>query len=492
MRIRLPLLAVTLFLTAACSSGGSGGESAERAGPRGAAPAAGDAVPTAAGGPEGAQQDLRTLTGVHTRVAWVQHDGRDPFAEGTNLQLMGFDTGDGRGERPIVSQPGSYMKPLLTASGDRVLVSTHPRHGDPVVHVVNFDGTGWQRFQSGTALALWQDPADGGEWVYLGMDHQGGNVGTVSRVRLDDPSRREVVARGVRVSIDTLQLSQDGRTAGGLFPWPNAGVADVATGTVRRIGDGCWTALNDAGALLFWYFDGAHRNLLMADVRSDRRWTVPINRAPGFENPEVYHPRWTRHPRFMAMSGPYDQGGANQVRSGGAQSEIWIGRFNDDYTTIEAWARVTSNARGDAYPDVWMDRTSSPYPLRASGRIGPPAAADDGSTVDPGRLVVEARLVAASSIPDPASIAPYRHALVVNGYEVVRVIEGVAAGDVLAVAQWAIRDSRVLPGAERSIGSVHRLTVERYAAHPELEGERLIQGRGIPDRPLYVEVDSPR
>jgi hypothetical protein len=490
MRIRLFWPAVTLLLAAACSSGGSGGES-ERADRGGGPLPTGDAVPTAGGAAEAAQQDLRALTGVHTRVVWVQHDGQDPFAEGTDLVLMGIDTDDGRGERAIVSQPQSLLKPLLTSRGDRVVVSTHPRHGNPTVHVVNFDGTGWRRFESGTALAVWPDPADGGDWVYLGTDHQGGNVSTVTRMRLDDPSRREVVARGVLVSIDTLQLSPDGRTAGGLFPWPNAGVADVATGTVRRIGEGCWTALNDAGALLFWYFDGAHRNLLMADVRSDRRWTVPINRAPGFENPEVYHPRWTRHPRFMAMSGPYDQGGTNQVRSGGAQSEIWIGRFNGDYTAIEAWARVTSNNRGDAFPDVWMDNGSSPYPLRASGRIGPSAAAAEAA-VEPGRLVVEARIVATSAIPDPASIAPYRHALVVNSYEIQRVIEGDASGDRLAVAHWAIRDARVLEGADRAVGSVRQLTVERYDAHPELEGERLIQGRGIPDGPLYVEVGSAR
>jgi hypothetical protein len=48
----------------------------------------------------------------------------------------------------------------------------------------------------------------------------------------------------------------------------------------------------------------------------------------------------------------------------------------------------------------------------------------------------------------------------------------------------------VLPGAARAIGEVRRLTVERYAAHPELEGERLIQGRGVPNLPLYVEIDA--
>jgi hypothetical protein len=110
--------------------------------------------------------------------------------------------------------------------------------------------------------------------------------------------------------------------------------------------------------------------------------------------------------------------------------------------------------------------------------------------VAPDRLVVEAKLVAASEIPEPSSIAPYRNALVVHGYEIVQVIEGAAAGDRLAVAHWAIRDARVLAGAERHIGDVRRLVVERYAAHPELEGERVIQGREVPNLPLYVEVEQ--
>jgi hypothetical protein len=438
----------------------------------------------------GAAADVHTLTGAHTRVVWVQHDGTDPYALGRDLVLMGLDTNDGRGERVILGERGSYVKPLLTVRGDRVVYSTQPSLGDPAVYIVNFDGTGRRRLEPGTALTVWEDPSDGGEWIYIGTDNRGHNVATITRVRLDDPSRREVVSTGALVSFDTLQLSPDGKTAGGLFPWPVAGVADVATKTMRQFGEGCWTALNDAGALLFWYFDGSHRNLLMADVRSDRRWTVPINRAPGFQNPEVYHPRWSRHPRFMAMSGPYDRGGANQVRSGGTQSEIWMGRFNGDFTAIEQWARVSQNARGDSYPDVWIDLPKSPYPLRASGRVGP--AGGDAARATPDRLVVEAKLVAASEIPEPASIAPYRNALVVHGYEVVRVIEGDAGVGRLAVAHWAIRDARVLAGAGRQVGEIRRLVVERYAAHPELEGERVIQGREVPDLPLYVEVDQTR
>jgi hypothetical protein len=438
----------------------------------------------------GAAAEVHALTGTHTRVVWVQHDGTDPYAFGRDLVLMGLDTNDGRGERAILGERGSYVKPLLTVRGDRVVYSTQPSLGDPAVYIVNFDGTGARRLEAGIALTIWEDRSDGGEWLYIGTDLRNNDAATITRVRLDDPARREVISSGPLVSFDTFQLSPDGKTAGGLFPWPVAGVADVATKTMKAFGEGCWTALNDAGALLFWYFDGAHRNLLMADVRSDRRWTVPINQAPGFRNPEVYHPRWSRHPRFMAMSGPYDQGGANQVRSGGTQSEIWMGRFNADYTAIEQWARVSNNARGDSYPDVWIDVATCPHPVRASGRVGP--LAGDAGRLGPDRLVVEARVVATSEIPDPVAIAPYRHALVVNGYEIVRVIEGETSGDRLAVAQWAIRDARVMAGAERRIGEVRRLVVERYAAHPELEGERVIQGREVPNLPLYVEVDRTR
>lgn len=434
---------------------------------------------------DGTAAEVHALTGAHTRVVWVQGDGTDPYAMGDRLVLMGLDTDDGRGERVILDQRGSYVKPLLTPRGDRVLFSTHPMLGDPAVHIVHFDGSGRRRLEAGFALAVWADPADGGEWVYIGTDHREYVVRTVTRVRLDDPSRREIVWNHAPVTIDTFQVSPDGRTAGGLYPWPAAGVADLEAGTWRQLGDGCWTALNDVGTPLFWYFDGAHRNLLMVDVTRDRRWSVPINRAPGFDNPEVYHPRWARHPRFMTLSGPYDQGGANQVRSGGAQAEVWLGRFSNDFTSVETWARVTSNAGGDSYPDVWIDREHSPHPQLASGRLGPAAA----STETPAdRVVVDARLIGVGTVPAPESIAPYRHALVVNRYEVMHVIEGQPPNRQLAVAQWAIRDARVLDAARKTVGQVFRLTLERYDAHPELEGERLIQGSADGDLPLYYEI----
>ena len=279
-----------------------------------------------------------------------------------------------------------------------------------------------------------------------------------------------MIPSGPLVTFDTLQLSPDGKTPAACSRgrWRRRRRRDgLAAADGRRLLDGA----QRLRALLFWHFDGAHRNLLMADVRSDRRWTVPINRAPGFDNPEVYHPRWARHPRFMAMSGPYDRGGANQVRSGGAQAEIWMGRFSGDYTAIEQWAPVSRNGRGDSYPDIWIDIAKSPHRPRER-RVGPLAANRRRSRP----AASSSRL--ASSRPAPCRTRrrsrrterPRRQRL--RGGARPR---GQRPGP-LAVAHWAIRDARVLPEARARRG-VRRLVLERYEAHPELEGERLIQDR---------------
>jgi len=272
-------------------------------------------------------------------------------------------------------------------------------------------------------------------------------------------------------------------------------VAELPNGELKKVGDGCWTAMVAAGSPVCWVFDGSHRNLNLFDTSTSRRWMVNINKAPGFGNAEVYHPRWTNHPRFMALSGPYNQGGANQVRSGGRQSEIWLGRFSEDFTGIEAWQRVTHNDGGDSYPDVWIDKAKSPYPVRPPRPIGPADGATTGATSKnvknesvAGRLVLDARVSAAGPVPNPQSIAPYRHALVASTYDVLKVVEGQYTDEKILIAQWAIRDAQVLPGARRTHGTVVRVVLERYDAHPELEGERLIVASDAPNIPLYYEL----
>ena len=103
-------------------------------------------------------------------------------------------------------------------------------------------------------------------------------------------------------------------------------------------------------------------------------------------------------------------------------------------------------------------------------------------------MVVEARLLKTPAIPTPASIEPYRHALVVHEYEVTKVVEGTYADKTLIAAHWVIRDGKVLPDARRQAGSTATLTLERFDAHPELEVERVISASDTPKLPLYYVV----
>jgi hypothetical protein len=444
---------------------------------------------------EGPGAEVRALTGARTRAVWVQGDGSDPRAAGDQLVLMGFDSHDGKGERVILDTRSSYVKPLITPSGNRVVFSSRPVPGPSEVFVVNFDGSGLRTLASGVALDVWANPEDDTEWVYLGTDHHEFHFSTVSRFPIDNPARREVVWNKAPVGLDGFRVSADGTHASGMCPWPDAALVELATGSMTKLGEGCWTSLIDARGLLFWYFDGAHRNLTMVDVETGGRWMVNINHAEGFDGAEVYHPRWTNHPRFLTISGPYNQGGPNQARTGGAQVEIYAGRFSEDFATVEAWARVTNNSGGDTMPDVWIDLAESPYPRRPGGPIGPAhlrAGAGTGArtadTGDTGRLVVSVRLTRPGPIPTPQEILPYRNALVVNDYEVVDVLEGTYAQPTMPIAQWAIRDSRELAGARRAAGAAFTLTVDRYDARAELEGERLISDRGVSTLPLYYDV----
>ncbi len=337
-------------------------------------PAAGTAAQAAA---------LRALTGCRTRVVWVQDigDGRDVFCQGNRLLLMGIDSDDGKGERPIIGTPGSVAKPLITPRGDRVAF-TDRRRGK--VCIIGFDGAGRRDIADGALADVWQDPETGLEWVLVGQaprQQRGDGVfGRIVRIGIDRPWDRQTVWTNAPGQLDNFQVSADGTHASGLFPWPHCGVADLRKRTWRKLGSGCWPSLAPDNSYLFWVFDGPHRNVYMHANGNARQWKVSINSAPGIGGFEVYHPRWSNHPRFMAMTGPYKVGkGGNKIGGGGAEVEVYLGRFNPGRTRVEQWVRVSHNRRADFYPDAWVEpvagktRAANSAPAGAAS-AGPPAA----------------------------------------------------------------------------------------------------------------------
>lgn len=305
-----------------------------------------------------ASKALQDMIQAPARLVWVQDTGPtdrvDVYARGQHLLLMGLDTRDGRGERAILPDPSNYSKPLITPDGQQVVFT---RLQDHTIHVVNWDGSGLKQLATGFALAVWQDPQTRRIWVYAATD--GNNerhlppFRRVFRFPLKDPVQAEPVWSQTMVDLDNFQLSADGRLASGVFPWPHCGVAELPNISWKRLGRGCWVSLTPDDSRVFWIFDGAHRNLDLFSLRDDRRWQVNVSQAPGVDGAEVYHPRWSNHPRFMVMTGPHFKVGAKRL--GGTESGVYIGRFNPELTTIERWEQATFNERGDFYPDLWID-----------------------------------------------------------------------------------------------------------------------------------------
>lgn len=312
------------------------------------------------GAPDPAGQRLREFVGGPARLVWLRQvdgNGADPFCDGNRLILMGLDTEDGRGPRAIVSTVTNYHRPMLTPDGRHVVYS---RQTTREAFVVAWDGGRPWRLGAGYAAATWQDPATGVVWVYMADNGKTGrernSAKILERVRLDDPSVRELVWNSEKFTFNSLQLSADGTRACGQFPYPRAGFAEFPNRTWTHLGRGCWTSIAPDNSYLVWFFDLPHRNLIFHDPTENTSWSVPINTPPEMKGFEVYHPRWSNHRRFFTLTGPYEIGrpGANLIGSGGPSVEVWIGKFAPDLKAVENWLQITRDRYGDFYPDLWV------------------------------------------------------------------------------------------------------------------------------------------
>jgi hypothetical protein len=85
------------------------------------------------------------------------------------------------------------------------------------------------------------------------------------------------------------------------------------------------------------------------------------------------------------------------------------------------------------------------------------------------RVVVEAELLSASTVPTLKQIAPYREGLMVCEYRVDKVVEGKLEARKIRVAHWALLDGTPRGAASRQAGWSGRLDLERFEANPQLK-----------------------
>lgn len=309
--------------------------------------------------------DVEKWTGGHTRLVWVQDqgDGSDTFAHRKSLLLYGYDSRDGKGERPLAKKVGNYFKPIFTPDGTHVIYSDRLARK---IYLLNWKSGRVKTLGSGVAVAVWEDPEPSfflrkkKVWVY-GFDgnqpeNRYGTGQPLYRFELDSPKKKELIWNSTNMAWSNVQVSRDGSLLGGLFPWPDGGVLALEDKKYTRFGRGCWTSLSPDNSKLLWIFDGLHRNVQMHDVVRGNSWKVNINNAPGIGGFEVYHPRWSNHPRYFVMTGPYEKGdGGNKIGGGGEKVEVYVGRFDNKAKSVEDYLQITHNNRADFYPDLWIE-----------------------------------------------------------------------------------------------------------------------------------------
>ena len=299
------------------------------------------------------------------RLVWLQDygDGRDALAMGSNMVVYGYDSRDGKGERRLIHKKGSFYLPLFTPDGQSVIVSDRKARK---MFLIEWESGNIKELGDGVAVEIWQDTerrffiGKPRVWVYCfsgpQREHKNGTRQPLYRFPLDNPEKKELIWNKSMVAWSNLQLSRDGEVIGGLFPWPHGGIVWQKDKRWQRFGRGCWTSLSPDNSKLLWIFDGLHRNVQVYDVMKGKNWKVNINNAPGINGFEVYHPRWSNHPRYFVVTGPYEKGeGGNKIGGGGENVEIYIGRFDKKVKRVEDWVKVTNNSRADFFPELWIE-----------------------------------------------------------------------------------------------------------------------------------------
>ena len=323
-------------------------------------------------------RELASLAeGRRVRAVWTEDgalQGGDAFATGTNLRLVGFGSHDG-GHRVILGERRNYSRPLLTPDGGGIVYSDknvtlvgRKRHFQPTMHVVDWSGRNRRLLGEGFAVDVAKDPETGATWVYALETLTAGNSASLSGTRLvrfplQAPESRELLWDETPLGIDNLQFGRSGRRFAGLFPWPEAGWADHASGSWHKVGEGgCWVSMAPDDSELVAMFAGSHTRLTVFDIGARKSWRVPLMEAPGVKGFQVYHPRWANHPRFLAITGPYPPprttdppAGPTPIHNSGHHADVFIGKFSPSLDRVEGWVRLSKNRVGDFYPDVWVE-----------------------------------------------------------------------------------------------------------------------------------------
>lgn len=336
---------------------------------------------------------LRQFCGGPVRLVWSRSDDEgDFYQKNPNGDLLVFDSEDARGERRLLPEKRSYAKPMISDDGTNVVFTDNRAHA---CFAVSWEGTGLRKIADGYAGDVWRDPETGHQWVYVRSGWRDTEAPIV-RHRLDDPAVQEPVWKTTSTGqprVSHWQLSGDGTQAADAFPWPNCGIADLASGDYVPMGNGCWPGVAPDESERCFYFLGVHTAIKFFDRPGEGARTINLATVPGWLGHKLYHPRWSNHVRFVTVTAPQWL----------PETELYIGRFDEAFTRIEAWQRVTFNDEAETFGDAWMASAALSKPRPLNHQRTPQAPAPDHRDLIAGDDVIFRwdRANAKNAITDP-------------------------------------------------------------------------------------------
>lgn len=308
--------------------------------------------------------EVLAMTGARTKIVWlhgVQGKGNGWDAISADYELVGFDTDDGR-IRTILPGPASYANPCISPDGEQVLY-TDTRNN--TLYAVKWDGTDKRELTKGYVLCTWKHPVDGTEWVYF--TRNGYSNGPLERCRLDDPTRRETLWTGDQVA-HTMTISADGTHIGTEFPWPRAGVGVLPDNGWRQYGTGCNGCIAPDNSYRFFHMgeEIGHDGIVFYDDGGTNRRII---RFKGDLPSDAWIPRWSTHTRFLTTNSPI----------GGSAASIYLGKFNEGYSKVERWIRISTAAGQNTKAYAWIDLGLGQYAGEAPLSVNVPQTLTPGT-----------------------------------------------------------------------------------------------------------------
>ncbi len=288
---------------------------------------------------------IRGFTCAATKVVWLEGGKWELITHGkSRVRLMGLDTEDGGKPRDLIGTVLALSKPLIAPDGRSGVVSDRAKGR---ILQVDWKSGKVRDLAEGWASDVWKDPKSRRMWVY----HRSGKGRTkdaVSRFPLDDPKAEETVWTKTATGHDGVpwtQLSADGKHHADAFPWNKGGMGTMKGQQSKVLGTGCWPGMSPDNSYRMFIFQTNHREVTMCDGGSTKGRKVDVSNIPGMKRKtKVYHPQWSNHPRFISLTAPERND----------RNELYIGRFDKGFKSVEGWIQVTKNKRAESFSDVWI------------------------------------------------------------------------------------------------------------------------------------------